>query len=120
MAAASYVRAVAFALPLHAVVEAVVRTAIAELVFAVTVALAVGHAVVAQVALLAIIVVAAVIALVPIAMGAVALALRNNIAHPRICIVIAPGILTRSCVDSDGGEGGEEEEGRLHCGGEGM
>ena len=118
MAAARYVRAVAFALPLHAVVEA--ETWRAELVFAVTVALAVGHAVVAQVALLAIIVVAAVIALVPIALGAVALALRNNIAHPPTCIVVAPGILTRSCVDSDGGEGGEEEEGRLHCGGEGM
>ena len=115
MAAASYVRAVAFALPLHAVVEAVVKIGIAELVFAVIVALAVGHAVVAQEALLAIIVVAAVIALVPIAVGAVALALRNKL----ICSVEAANILTRSRVDSEGGEGGEEE-GRLHCGGEGM
>ena len=115
MAAASYVRAVAFALPLHGEVEVALM---AELVFAVTVALDVGHAVVAQVALLAIIVVAAVIALVPIALGAVALALRNNIAHLPICIVVAATVLVR--VDSDGGEGGEEEEGRLHCGGEGM
>ena len=120
MAAASYVRAVAFALPLHAVVEAVVKIGIAVVVFAVVVAPVVGHVPIAQVAILTIIVVAAVIALVPISTGALALALRNNIAHPRICIVIAPGILTRSCVDSDGGEGGEEEEGRLHCGGEEM